>query len=62
MRKSTLLLCAAARLADGGSRVLLVTGEESPAQVRNRAARIGALSANLLLVAETDIATVLATK
>src|SRR4051812_32185758 len=36
--KSTLLLAAAARLADAGRRVLLVTGEESPAQVRNRAA------------------------
>ena len=38
-----------------GSRVLLVTGEESPAQVRNRAARVGALSPGLLLVAETDL-------
>src|SRR4051794_21296248 len=59
--KSTLLLAAAARLADTGSRVLLVTGEESPAQVRNRAARIGALSPGLLLVAETDLPVVLAT-
>src|SRR6195952_2177516 len=59
--KSTLLLAAAARLADAGSRVLLVTGEESPAQVRNRAARVGALSPQLFLVAETDIAVVLAT-
>jgi DNA repair protein RadA/Sms len=59
--KSTLLLAAAARLADSGSRVLLVTGEESPAQVRNRAARVGALSPGLLLVAETDLSVVLAT-
>jgi DNA repair protein RadA/Sms len=59
--KSTLLLCAASRLADTGSRVLLVTGEESPAQVRNRAGRVGALSPNLLLVAETDLSVVLAT-
>jgi DNA repair protein RadA/Sms len=59
--KSTLLLAAAARLADEGSRVLLVTGEESPAQVRNRAARVGALSPGLLLVAETDLSVVLAT-
>jgi DNA repair protein RadA/Sms len=59
--KSTLLLAAAARLADSGSRVLLVTGEESPAQVRNRAARVGALSPGLLLVAETDLPVVLAT-
>jgi DNA repair protein RadA/Sms len=59
--KSTLLLAAAARFADAGQRVLLVTGEESPAQVRNRAARVGALSPNLLLVAETDLPVVLAT-
>src|SRR5215210_4442866 len=59
--KSTLLLAAAARLADAGSRVLLVTGEESPAQVRNRAARVGALSPGLFLVAETDLPVVLAT-
>ncbi|HSP37405.1 MAG TPA: ATPase domain-containing protein, partial [Frankiaceae bacterium] len=59
--KSTLLLAAAARLAGTGSRVLLVTGEESPAQVRNRAARVGALEPGLLLVAETDLAVVLAT-
>src|SRR3954471_15839083 len=59
--KSTLLLAAAARLADAGSRVLLVTGEESSAQVRNRAARVGALSPGLFLVAETDLPVVLAT-
>src|SRR4051812_30669958 len=59
--KSTLLLAAAARLAGTGSRVLLVTGEESPAQVRNRAARVGALAPGLLLVAETDLSVVLAT-
>ena len=44
--KSTLLLQAAAGLArtDGGGTVLYATGEESPGQVRLRAARLGLLS------------------
>ncbi|HEX5496980.1 MAG TPA: ATPase domain-containing protein, partial [Mycobacteriales bacterium] len=54
--KSTLLLAAATRC---GQRVLYVTGEESAAQVRLRAGRIGALSPDLYLAAETDLATVL---
>ncbi|MCL2464228.1 MAG: DNA repair protein RadA [Micrococcales bacterium] len=57
--KSTLLLDVAARAARGGRRVLYVTGEESAAQVRLRAGRIGALEAGLLLADETDLATVL---
>ncbi|HVB27373.1 MAG TPA: DNA repair protein RadA, partial [Mycobacteriales bacterium] len=54
--KSTLLLEVAAR-APG--RALYVTGEESAAQVRLRAGRVGALSPHLYLAAETDLATVL---
>jgi len=57
--KSTLLLDVAARAADGGARVLYVTGEESAAQVRLRAERIGALRPTLLLAAETDLGRVL---
>jgi len=57
--KSTLLLDVAARAARGGRRVLYVTGEESAAQVRLRAGRIGALDPKLLLADETDLATVL---
>jgi len=57
--KSTLLLEAAARTAAGGRRVLLVTGEESAAQVRLRAGRVGALQPSLYLAAETDLAAVL---
>lgn len=53
--KSTLLLTVAAEWANLGNRVLYVTGEESAAQVRLRAERIGALSDNLFLVAETDL-------
>jgi DNA repair protein RadA/Sms len=51
--KSTLLLEAGALAAEHG-RVLYVTGEESAAQVRLRADRIGAISDDLYLAAETD--------
>ncbi len=57
--KSTLLLDVAARCARRDGPVLYVTGEESAAQVRLRADRIGALDDALLLAAETDLATVL---
>jgi len=52
--KSTLLLEAGALVAAGGP-VLYVTGEESAAQVRLRADRIGAVHENLYLAAETDL-------
>jgi DNA repair protein RadA/Sms len=51
--KSTLLLEAGALAARTGP-VLYVTGEESAAQVRVRADRIGAISPHLYLAAETD--------
>ena len=58
--KSTLLLDVAARDRRApDARVLYVTGEESAAQVRLRAERIGALRPQLFLAAETDLATVL---
>ena len=56
--KSTLLLDVAARFAERG-RALYITGEESAAQVRLRADRIGALRDDLYLAAETDLAAVL---
>jgi len=56
--KSTLLLDVAARFAERG-RALYVTGEESAAQVRLRADRIGAVRDDLLLASETDLAAVL---
>jgi DNA repair protein RadA/Sms len=56
--KSTLLLEVSALAADS-SRVLYVTGEESAAQVRARADRIGAVAPNLYLAAETDLDAVL---
>src|ERR1700759_3175612 len=57
--KSTLLLEAGALVAESGP-VLYVTGEESAAQVRLRADRIGAVSDQLFLAAETDLDVVLA--
>ncbi len=56
--KSTLLLEAGALAAAAGP-VLYITGEESAAQVRLRADRIGAVHENLYLAAETDLDAVL---
>ena len=53
--KSTLLLQAAASLTRGGARVLLVSGEESAAQIGNRARRTGAAGPDLYLLCETDM-------
>jgi DNA repair protein RadA/Sms len=47
-------------MARHGSRCLLVTAEESVAQVRSRAERVGALEPGLLVVAETSLPHVLA--
>jgi DNA repair protein RadA/Sms len=57
--KSTLLLEVAAAGASPQHPVLVVTGEESTAQVRLRADRIDALDPDLYLAAETDLAAVL---
>jgi DNA repair protein RadA/Sms len=57
--KSTLLLQACAGLCGRGARVLYVTGEESPDQVRRRAGRVG--EAALSVPVEPSFETVLAT-
>jgi DNA repair protein RadA/Sms len=57
--KSTLLLEAGA-LASAAGPVLYVTGEESAAQVKLRADRVGATGSNLYLAAETELSAVLA--
>ena len=57
--KSTLALDVAARAARSGQAVLYVSGEESAAQVKLRAERIGAVADTLYLASETDLATVL---
>jgi DNA repair protein RadA/Sms len=57
--KSTVLLQAAAEVAAGGRKVLYLSGEESPQQVRLRAERLGALHPFLYLAAETALPHVL---
>lgn len=56
--KSTLLLQAAAAIASRVGKVLYVSGEESARQIKMRAQRVGALQANLFLMAETDMAVI----
>jgi DNA repair protein RadA/Sms len=50
--KSTLMLQALHRIAESGRKVLYVSGEESPRQIRMRAGRLNALSQNLYVVSE----------
>ena len=59
--KSTLLLQAAAELAHDGARVVYLSGEEAPAQVRMRATRLGLEQAPVALGTETNIANIIAT-
>ncbi len=59
--KSTILLQACAALARAGRRVIYVSGEESPAQIRLRAARLGLSDAPVALAAETRVEDILAT-
>jgi len=53
--KSTLLLQIAAALAEGGSKVLYVSGEEAPAQVKLRAERLGLSPPRLYLLSEQQL-------
>ena len=57
--KSTLLLEVARAVAASGARSLVVTGEESAAQVRLRATRTDALHPSLFLAAENDLGAIL---
>ena len=57
--KSTLLLQSMGEMAKSGAKVLYVSGEESPAQIKLRADRLGALSDNLLVCSEICIEEVL---
>jgi len=59
--KSTLTTSALAGLAAAGHRVLYVSGEESAAQVRLRAQRLGPAALGVPIVADTDLDAVLAT-
>lgn len=58
--KSTLLLQVAGRLEARDRPTLYVSGEESPAQVRLRADRLGDGAADVVFLGETELETVLA--
>ncbi|MCL6465279.1 MAG: DNA repair protein RadA [candidate division WOR-3 bacterium] len=57
--KSTLLLQVCNTLARRGIRILYVTGEESPEQVRLRAARLGKVAPELFVLATVEVEEVL---
>ncbi|MEE8574901.1 MAG: DNA repair protein RadA, partial [Thermodesulfobacteriota bacterium] len=57
--KSTLLLQISGMLAELNKKVLYVTGEESPRQIKLRAERLGYLSDGLIVFAETSVERVL---
>ncbi len=59
--KSTLLLQMQATLANNGKKMVYITGEESVAQVRLRASRLGLSNAPVLLAAATNVRDILAT-
>src|SRR3954462_3256509 len=59
--KSTLTGMAMGNLAGDGRRTLYVSGEESAAQIRLRAERLGEAALRVPVVAETDLEAVLAT-
>lgn len=59
--KSTLTNMAMGNLAGAGRRTLYVSGEESPAQIKLRAERLGAAALQVPVLAETDLDVVLAT-
>jgi DNA repair protein RadA/Sms len=57
--KSTLLLQMAGQLAGRSLRTVYLSAEESTAQIRLRAGRIGTLSPELLVLSETNLAAIL---
>jgi DNA repair protein RadA/Sms len=59
--KSTILLQAACNIANAGGRVFYLTGEESAAQIKMRAGRLGLSSAPVKLAAESNIRDIAAT-
>ena len=59
--KSTIVTSALGNLAAAGHKALYVSGEESAAQVRLRAERLGEAALQVPIVAETDLEAVVAT-
>ncbi len=59
--KSTLMLQLAAAFANNGQKVIYISGEESAAQVRMRAARLGKSDAPVQLANETNVRDIITT-
>jgi len=59
--KSTLLLQASARIAQGGGPVVYISGEEAAGQVRLRAERLGVAGAPVQLASATSVRDILTT-
>lgn len=59
--KSTLLLQASARIAQGGGDVVYISGEEAAGQVRLRAERLGLAGAPIRLASATSVRDILTT-
>ena len=57
--KSTLVLQCVGAIAGTGRKVLYVSGEESPSQIRIRAERLGTMSDNLIVCAEICVEEIL---
>ena len=57
--KSTLLLQAAAMMAQAGVKVVYISGEEAISQIQARARRLGVAAAPVQLAAETDLRAIL---
>jgi DNA repair protein RadA/Sms len=53
--KSTILLQVSSQVAESNHRVLYISGEESPKQIKLRAERLGVESDNLYVLSETDL-------
>lgn len=56
--KSTLLLQMCRQLSADGHKILYVSGEESPKQIKMRAERLGSFNSNLYILCETDLGAV----
>ncbi|MCI9077672.1 MAG: DNA repair protein RadA [Lachnospiraceae bacterium] len=56
--KSTLLLQMCRQLSADGHKILYVSGEESPKQIKMRAERLGSFDSNLYILCETDLGAV----
>lgn len=59
--KSTLTLQMACSIAGSGAGVVIVTGEEAPSQVADRAARLGSIPASLAVLDDTSVSSIIAT-